>query len=87
MHFQKNQNKSNFFQIKISGIIAFPKAMLNDSPIWCTKCTEDICPNHMKGTSEEPFTRCQWCVFTSFGTIRFFVLNFYLICIFISQCH
>ena len=36
MHFQKNQNKSNFFQIKSSGIIAFPKAMLNDSPIWCT---------------------------------------------------
>ena len=45
----KNQNKFHFFQIKISGVIVFPKTMLNNSPIWCTECTEDICPNHMTG--------------------------------------
>jgi len=40
-----------------TGVIAFPKAMLNTSPIWCTKCTKDICPDDMNGTSEDPFDR------------------------------
>jgi len=40
-----------------TGVIAFPKAMLNTSPIWCTKCTPDICPAKMNGTSEKPFDR------------------------------
>ena len=61
----KNQNKFHFFQIKISGVIVFPKTMLNNSPIWCTECTEDICPKNMTGTSEKLIERSQWCVFTS----------------------
>ena len=60
--------------------------MLNTSPLWCTKCTKDICPNHMNGTSEKSFERSQWCIFTSFCPIRFFFcLNFYFIFIFLSQ--
>ena len=56
--------------------------MLNTSPLWCTKCTKDICPNHMNGTSEKSLV----VHFHEFLSDKIFlVLNFYLIVIFLSQ--